>query len=165
MVYYLFMVVRRAPLFNKKQTGKAMYGLVRRFSGDLKNVFLRDGSRVVSANRIPLPRWFDFVKNIPYRCDPKPREIVARPSHIINYGSVEHLGADCKKKAILIASWLRQNHVPFTFVSASRLRNGRIHHVFVRAFPSGGSVDLDATYKRNTIGMRRRDTKQEILTP
>jgi len=154
------MLIIRQPLKSKNQTGREMYRMIAATAGDLKKVFYNVGGRPVSADKLPLVQWFNIVKNIPYRRDPKPREILARPAHILGF---EKLGADCKKKSLLMAAWCKQNNIPFRFIASSRRKDKKVHHVFPQARIAGQWLPLDATYKRNTIGMKRSDTKTEVL--
>lgn len=95
------------------------------------------------ANK-PLPVFFDHVKNMAYQRDPKKgKEVLARPGFLL---AGLFPAIDCKKKAILIASWLRANHIPYRFIAVSERPDKRIHHVMVQAEDGGKWVNLDATY-------------------
>lgn len=156
------MIIIKKPLKSKNQTGREMYKMVNSTAADLKGIFFGSNGLSISADRLPLVEYFNYVKNIPYRRDPKPREILARPAHIAKFSE---LGADCKKKALMIAAWLKLNKIPFRFIAASRRPDKRIHHVFPQGRIADQWVNLDATYKRYRIGMPRSDTKQEVLKP
>lgn len=156
------MIIIKQPLKSKNQTGREMYKIINRTADDLDNIYFGSNGRRVSAAALPLVEYFNYVKNIPYRRDPKPREIIARPLHIANF---QNLGADCKKKSIMIAAWLKRNNIPFRFIASSRRKDKRVHHVFPQGRIAGQWVNLDATYKRNRIAMPRIDTKQEVLKP
>lgn len=156
------MLIIRQRLKSKNQTGREMYRLVDRTAGDLKKIMCGDNGNKTTAAKMPLVNYFNFVKNIPYRRDPKPREIIARPIHIARFSN---LGADCKKKAIMMAAWAKSNKIPFRFVASSRRPDKRVHHVFTQARIAGQWVNLDATYPKNKIAMPRNDTKREVLKP
>lgn len=136
-------------LNSKNDTARGMYDLVRQTSADIKNL-----------KRLPLSDYFFFVKNIPYRQDRKPREIIARPEHLLKYRSS---GLDCKKKAILIGSWAKENKIPFRFVATSRRPSGHIHHVYPELKISGRYIPIDATYSRNRINEKKPITNYVIL--
>lgn len=144
------------PLTDKYQTSERMHELVRRFSGDLKQVYLYGEQ----AAKTPLNTYFDFVRNIPYRQDTKPVEVVSRPYHII---SGRKHGADCKKKSILIAAWARQNKIPYRFVASSKMQNGKIHHVFPQLKIKGQWINADATYRNYKLGEPKIVTKAEVI--
>jgi hypothetical protein len=156
------MIVFRQPLISKNQTGREMYRMINGTAQDLKGIFFNVNGKKVSADKLPLVSWFNYVKNIPYRRDPKPREIIARPKHIVNF---ESLGADCKKKSLLMAAWLKNNKIPFRFIASSKRPDKKIHHVFPEGKIADQWIPLDATYKTNSIGMNREDTKREVLKP
>lgn len=156
------MVVIRQPLRSKNQTGREMYKIVSRTADDLKSIFFGSNGQKITADKLPLVEYFNYVKNIPYRRDPKPREIISRPRYIAKYSS---LGADCKKKSLMIAAWLKANKIPFRFIASSRRPDKKVHHVFPQGKIGGQWVSLDATYKKNKIAMPRNDTKQEVLRP
>ncbi|RQW04078.1 hypothetical protein EH223_08535 [candidate division KSB1 bacterium] len=154
------MKVFRAPLKNKDQTGSAMHKMTRATAGDLRRMKFQYNGKVITGYDLPLRAWFDFVRCIPYRADPKPREIIARPAHIARFCG---LGADCKKKAIMIAAWLQAHDVPWRFVASSRRRDKKKHHVYPQGKISGDWLTLDATYKHYYPGMRKKNTAEEIL--
>jgi len=144
------------PLEDKYQTTDRMHTLVQKYSGDLKNVYLF-GER---ADKATLPDYFNFVRRIKYRQDIKPIEVVSRPYHIIRS---KEQGADCKKKAILIAAWAKQNRVPYRFIASSKLSNGKIHHIFPQLKIRGKWINADATYNSFKLGEPKTVTKAEIL--
>lgn len=139
-----------------------MYKIVSRTAGDLRSLMCGTNGQKIRADKMPLVEYFNYVKDIPYRRDPKPREIIARPLHIARF---QNFGADCKKKSIMIAAWLKANKIPFRFIASSRRPDKRVHHVFPQGKISGQWINLDATYKNGKIAMPRNDTKQEILKP
>lgn len=108
-----------------------MYSLVERFHKDIGEW----------ANK-PLPLFFDHVRQVPYLRDVKGKEVTARPAFL---GTV-FPAIDCKKKAILLASWLRSNFIPYRFIAVSERPDKRIHHVFTQAWNGQKWINLDATY-------------------
>jgi hypothetical protein len=152
--YYIVMITREY-LTDKSQTAQAMYDLTERFYGDIDEIYTRNS---VPLSNLPLTDYFDLVKNIPYKRDPHLSEIVARPKIGFSLSN-----ADCKKKAIMIASYLKRHNIPYRFIGSSSARNRRIHHVFPQALISGQWVNLDATYKNAVPFDTKRVTKAVIL--
>ena len=141
----------RERLENKSQTGQKMYWLVNQFAADIGNYA-----------QMPLNRYFDFVRKIPYRRDKKGEEWVVRPGLLLK----EFPYMDCKKKGTLIGAWLRMNGIPFRFIGASELPSGRIHHVFPQAMINGEWLNVDATYPHYKLFAHKpRLTRAEILKP
>lgn len=118
-------------------TGKNMRMLVDTYYTDLCEY---------GYNQLRLEDFFNFVKNLPYKKDAEPIEIIARPKHILTLQSF-----DCKKKAILIASFLKCNSYDYDFIGVSSRPTGEIHHVIVRAYINGETIDIDATYPQNEL--------------
>lgn len=128
-----------------------MYSLVRSFASDLGSL----------AN-MPLPQFFDVIRKLPYIRDKRGQEVVARPALILK----EFPAIDCKKKAILIASYLQLHGIPFRFVASSIRKDRRIHHVFTQAEISGEWRNVDPTYRHYRLFEPKRGiTKIEILQP
>jgi hypothetical protein len=155
------------PLFNKEQTGKRMYQLVRRYSGDLRSHFVKRKGRAVSLADLTLPQIHTLVRKIPYRRDLAPVEVVARPRHILDHAA---LGMDCKKKNIVLCAWARENGIPFRMIASSTRPDKRYHHVFpqMRVSPrtsmAGGEwISTDATYASNRIGEHKKVTAAMVL--
>jgi len=128
-----------------------MYRMVEQFAGDIGDLA-----------SLPLSDYFDQVKRKPYARDVKGSETVARPSLLLS----EFLRLDCKKKAILIAAWLKKNGVPYRFIACSENPDGKIHHVFPQGKIGGAWRNLDATYaKYNLFDKKPRLTRAEVLKP
>jgi hypothetical protein len=157
--------INRVPLENKEQTAEEIKKLVDTFHTDLNALFLEkmDGRRMKLSD-LPLPKFFNFVRTIPYRRDPvKPvaREIVARPYYLVKHNRI---GLDCKKKAILIGSWLRANAVPFRFIGSSQRNDKKVHHIFPQAWIEGTWKNVDATYPDYMLFQPKNDlTFAEVL--
>lgn len=131
----------------KELTAKEMYSLVENFYTDL--------GKYASY---PFPVWFDIVKNIPYINDDEllgapGNEITARPYYLLNNEFFEKL--DCKKKAILIASWAKANNIPYRFIAVAEYPNRDIHHVFPQFKLNDFWVNMDATLGNYSIGMSK----------
>ena len=120
-------------LFSHDQTGRKMYKWVRLFYADLGG--LLDYS---------LYDFFNLVSNIKFVEDLPEFELLARPEILLKYFSA----MDCKKKSLLIASWLHGQDppVPFRFVAISENPEEpqEPHHVFTQALlsPHSGSPDI-----------------------
>lgn len=153
------MPITSRRLFSKDQTGREMNRLISLYSGDLRNIKVWHGGKLLPFPRLPLDRAFDFVRRIPYRQDTKPVEVVARPRTIFKD---RFLGMDCKKKAIFLGSYLKERNLPFRLVASSRLRNGRIHHVFPQVF-LGQWLNFDATYSHYQPFEPKELTRMEVL--
>lgn len=156
------MLVRQTPLVNKEQTGKEMHRLIRNYHKDLKDMYLNDSGKARKMSKVSLSCFFDFVKNIPYVQDIPPIEIIKRPKIIIG-DSKKGVGADCKKKAILISSFLVINGCPYRLIASSSRKDKRIHHVFPQGQVNGEWINLDATYRIFRIGEQKRITKAELI--
>ena len=156
------MNVTTERLSDKAQTADRMKSLVRRFFRDLEAVRIRRNGRDVPILSLPLPEYFDLVKNLRYTRDDKPVEIVARPKYILALSSAG-VGIDCKKKAILIAAYLHGIGLPWRFVAVSKKPSREVHHVFPQVLMAGEWLNVDATYPHYSIYNPQRVTKAEIL--
>jgi len=148
------------PLEDKAQTAAAMKFLVRRFSKDLDHVYVQKNRKMVPVSSLTLEEYFSVVKDIPYRMDKKPVEVVARPRITFENRS---LGADCKKKGIAMAAYCQRKRIPWRFVGSSRRPDKRIHHVFTQAMISGRWQNIDATYPHYRPYQHKEVTAAEIL--
>lgn len=123
-------------LKDRLQTGQRIKWVVKNFWQDIGD----------DINRT-LPDFFDRVRKIPYYEDPEENdeEVVGRPSRLLDEREFPH-GLDCKKKTILISSWLEGNGVPWRLIGQSEQQSGHIHHVFPQAKIDGEWYNVDATY-------------------
>ncbi len=137
-----------------------MHRLVDCYSGDLDHVMVQDGMSRKPFSKLSLKKAFDFIRKIPYRRDTPPKEVIARPAHILNN---RKKGMDCKKKAILIAAYCKRRGIPCRFVASSRKKNRRIHHVFPQVNLGGIWCNLDATYPHYKPFEVKPVTKAEVL--
>jgi hypothetical protein len=152
------MTILREPLIDISQTGKRMYDLVEMYHTDLYDISVMLHNVALPVNNITLEQWFDIVKNIPYKEDKEPIEVVARPKIIL-----QQWKADCKKKSILIGSYLRCRYKAFRFIACSERKDREVHHVFTQGFLSGAWRNLDATYPEYEIFDVLPVTYQEVL--
>lgn len=153
-------IVKEYPLFDKKQTGKAMHWLIDQYNGDLDKIRIIKGRRYMPLSKLNVKDFFNFVRKISYRKDQSPREYVARPAIILRN---KKIGMDCKKKAILIGSYLKRNKIPYRLIASSRKRNKKIHHVFPQMKLGNDWVNMDATYKHYKPFEPKFVTKFEVL--
>lgn len=154
------MVISATRLSSKDQTGEAMNRLINRYHKDVDKIFVRRGNRLVPFSSLPLWEAFRIVGKMPYKRDKKPIEIIQRPV-IVARGSQN--GIDCKKKAILLASYLKRRNIPYRLIASSRKRNKRIHHVFPQMGIRDQWLNMDATYSHNRPFERKMVTRAEVL--
>lgn len=141
------------PLENKNRTVKEIKTAVNSFYKDLESF-----PQIV---KMDIPQYFAFVKNIPYTRDIKEAEIVSRPKFLLTIFPA----LDCKKKSILIASFMRLKYGPnsYRFVLSSNRPDGNIGHIFTQIFANGRWINADATYSHNRIGAKKKVTNYEIV--
>ena len=131
-------------LTDPKQTAKEMVRLCTVYAGDLGNLA-----------RLPLPRYFDLVRKLPYKADPKNAETLSRPKFLLEK---DYSFRDCDDKAILMGSWLYLNKIPFGFYASSVKPNRQLHHVWTVARLNGRDIVLDPTYRHHKFGeLPKRD--------
>lgn len=154
------MVLKQAELYDKAQTAQEMYRLIEQFFTDVQRILVKRGGKVCPFASLSLPEAFDMVRNIPYRMDRPPVEVVSRPALIMKNSN---LGMDCKKKAILLGSYLKYRGLPYRLIASSRRPNGRIHHVFPQVDIAGQWMNFDATYSHYRPFERKAVTNAEVL--
>jgi len=162
IIYYHAMVRQTEKLTDYRQTARKMYSLVKSYSSDLESVInvspVTGGEQ--KADSMNLADFFNMVKNIPYKKDTEPVEVLARPYIVFQN---MHKGADCKKKSILMGAWAACNRKPYRFVGISKKADKSIHHVFPQIKLSGAWVNADATYPENVLGETKKTTFAEVL--
>lgn len=131
------------PLKNVKYTGDLMRTLSVKYCND-----------VAPLCHLSLIQFFDRIKKIPYKEDPKKQEFLQRPYYTLTQRGK---GGDCDDKAICMGAYLAIAKIPFRFVACGKEEGGRLHHVITEALleNNNGShtwVHLDATYSYNVIG-------------
>lgn len=135
--------------------------LIGRFARDLDRVSVRVGGRSRALSSLSLPEIHSVVKNIPYKKDTEPVEVIARPARLLN--GEFYSGIDCKKKAIIIGAWAKKNGVPYRLIASSRRPDRKYHHVFPQVRIGGAWVNTDATYKNMRLGENKTGTAFEVL--
>lgn len=151
---------RKGILFDKIQTGHNMKYLIEKYHTDLNNIMVKKGNETIPISRLSLREFFMLIKTIPYRKDEKPVEVVARPWYIWKHRDV---GMDCKKKAIMIGSYLKLHSLPFRLMTTSNRPNRQIHHIFPQLRIGNNWHNIDATYKWNDMGDVKKVTNFEVI--
>jgi len=153
-------MIRAIPLKNKSQTVENIRRIIETHWRDLKSFTVKKNGKRIRLIDLSLFDIFDLVKNFPYVKDENSIEVIARPQRLLTEGN--NIGMDCKKKTILIGSWLHGNDYNYRLIGSSNKKNGNIHHIFPQVRTSEGWKNLDATYPKNKIFETRRVTNYEI---
>lgn len=156
------MIANREPLRDRHQTARRIKHLIETFYTDLDLCFIQDGNRLKRLSKLSLQEFFDFVKNIPYRRDPRPLEIVSRPYYIIKH---RKLGHDCKKKSVLCGSYLRMKNYKYRAIGSSSRPDKKIHHIFMQLLDPKDQQwkNVDATYPHYNLFEQKTATATEVL--
>lgn len=143
--YNTYMEYNREPLRNRHQTARRIKHLIEQYYTDIHNVFFKDGYRTRPVTELTLKEYFNLIKNIPYRRDPKPFEIVARPYYLFKH---RNLGLDCKKKAVLIGAYIRIKNFKYRAIGSSAREDKKVHHIYLQIFDQKTKTwrNVDATY-------------------
>lgn len=155
------MKISSEELTSKDQTGKEMHRMINAYSNDIKQVMVSNGEKTLPMSDLSINEAFDLIKNLPYKVDTAPIEVVSRPSILIENSSN---GLDCKKKSILMCSYLKENGIPYRLIASSQRPDGSIHHVFPQMYYDGKWCNMDATYSDNKIFDKKLVTNSEVLT-
>ena len=141
------------PLKSKYRTVQEIKYAVDTFHGDLLNF--------PGLLNMSLDQYYNYVKNIPYERDVESGEIVSRPIYLLTIFPF----LDCKKKAILLASFmlLKFGKGSYRFVLSSSRPDGKIGHIFTQVFINGSWYNADATYSKNVLGAKKKVTNFEIV--
>lgn len=125
-------------LTDPRQTAREMARICTQYAGDLGDMA-----------KMPLPRFFDIVRKLPYMPDPKTAETLSRPRYLLEK---DYAFRDCDDKAILMGAWCYLNGFPFGFYASSVKPNRQLHHVWTVAQINGKAVVLDPTYRHHKLG-------------
>ena len=139
-------------LTDPRQTAKEMARICTQYAGDLGELA-----------KMPLPRFFDLVRKLPYMPDPQNAETLSRPRYLLEK---DFSFRDCDDKAILMGAWCYLNGHPFGFYASSLKPSRQLHHVWTVAKINGKNVILDPTYRHHKLGelpRRERITRIEKL--
>lgn len=164
-IYLMSFTEHAEPLHDRYQTADAIKDLVQRYSEDLDQILLDDGSgNLRPLSSLTLREFFDFVRLIPYKRDTEPVEVIGRPLWIADQVAAKAIpGIDCKKKAVLIGAYCQRKGYDYRFIGASNRPDREIHHIYPQIFLKGLWINADATYKRNRFGEEKFSTAEEIL--
>jgi len=146
------MELKAWPLRSKYRTVKEINFAVNHYAADLK--------QFPEIMKMSFKQFFNFVKNIPYSRDQKESEVVSRPKYLLTIFKA----LDCKKKSILIGSFMRLKFGPgsYRFVLSSNRPDGLISHIFTQIFDERW-INADATYSSGQIGKPKLVTNFEII--
>lgn len=161
--YTFNMNANREPLKNRLQTARRIKHLCEQYYRDLTLCFVMKDGKQIPLSDLSLKEYFDFVRQIPYRRDPRPIEIVARPYYIIKHRS---LGMDCKKKGTLICSFLRIKNYKYRAIGSSSRPDGQIHHIYFELYDPKMKQwkTVDATYPDYKLfEIKTEETNREVL--
>ena len=141
------------PLRSKYRTVKEIKTAVNTYYSDL-NAF-------PDIVKMSFPQYYNYVKNIPYVRDVPQAEVVSRPKFLLTIFPA----LDCKKKSILIASFMRlkHGHDSYRFVMSSNRPDGQVGHIFTQILDGENWINADATYSNNVIGSKKKVTHFEIV--
>lgn len=125
------------------------------------DTYYKDMAGFPELLRMNAVEFFDYVKNIPYVRDVPDLEIVSRPKYLLTIFP----SLDCKKKSILMASFMRYKHGPgsYRFVLSSNRPDGQIGHIFTQVKCNGQWINADATYSNNNFAAKKRVTNYQIV--
>lgn len=99
-------------------------------------------------NTMNILDFFNFVRAIPYKEDFND-EILDRPRNLLKPEIWE--GLDCKKKSILMASYLHNRGLKWSFIAVSEAIGRPIHHVYCLLKYGNKFFPLDATYENSSF--------------
>lgn len=125
-------------LTDPRQTAKEMARICTQYAGDLGELA-----------KMPLPRFFDLVRKLPYMPDPQNAETLSRPRYLLEK---DYAFRDCDDKAILMGAWCYLNGHQFGFYASSVKPSRQLHHVWTVAKINGKNVILDPTYRHHKLG-------------
>jgi hypothetical protein len=129
---------RSVPLRHPRQTAAEMARLCTVYAKDLGHL----------AN-LSLPAFFNVVRKLPYRPDPKTAETLSRPKYLLEK---DYAFRDCDDKAILMGAYCYLKGYPFGFYASSIKPSKQLHHVWTIAKVDGKNVVLDPTYSHHKFG-------------
>jgi transglutaminase-like putative cysteine protease len=145
------------PLKNVKYTGQLMRELAIKYQND-----------VSMYAHLSFMEFYDKIKNIPYKEDPKKQEFLQRPYYTLMQRGK---GGDCDDKSICIGAYCAIAKIPFRFVAVGKKSNGRLHHVITEVLIDNSRnnksewrwVHIDPTYAFNVIGQQLYIYKKRLV--
>ena len=130
------------------------------------NRFSNNWSELGNLKNLSLADFFNRVKNIRFKLDPKFREITSSPRYLINPRLFS--GMDCKKKAVLVQSWLKSRGIKTRLIGVSEREDKKIHHIFPQAKLETNQgnkwFNVDATYPQYSLfAPKPKVTRAQVL--
>lgn len=154
------MRVIEEQLTDRKQTVDRIFYLASYYADDLRCLYVTLGKQQLALSSLTFEEYYDFVKNIPYKRDNEPIEIVARPKIIFERWQAG-IGKDCKKAAVLLGAYFCLKKIDWRLVVVSTRPDKEVHHIFTQADLNGQFVNVDATYDTMQIGQSKNCTYAE----
>ena len=117
----------------------------KRVGEQMREAVARNSSDMAFTRGWSMQRVFEYIEALPYLedsmlVDPQ-TEVIGGPRSFVGLP-----GIDCKKKAVMVACWARENGIPWHFVAVDDTGLG-ISHVFAEVFDSGQWVSMDCTIR------------------
>jgi hypothetical protein len=99
-------------------------------------------------NKTPL-EVFEFIKNLPYKADPKGIEFVSRPEYSIWR---KDLPRDCDDKTLIAICYFELKNIPYRIIISGR--DIKPHHIYSEFLDNLKNtwIPFDATYQKNIYG-------------
>lgn len=99
-------------------------------------------------NKTPI-EVFDFIKNLPYKPDPKNIEFLSRPEFSIWR---KDLPRDCDDKTLIGVCYFELKNIPYRIVISGK--DVKPHHIYLEYLDEFKNtwVPFDATYPKNIFG-------------
>lgn len=99
-------------------------------------------------NKTPM-EVFEFIKNLPYKPDPKNIEFLSRPEFSIWR---KDLPRDCDDKTLIAVCYFELKNIPYRIViSGKDIKPHHIYSEFLDSFKNTW-IPFDATYSKNVFG-------------
>lgn len=152
--------MEKTPLVDKEQTARKIKDIVNKYYSDLDSIFVINRGVNTKIVDLSLQDFFNLVKNIKYRRDPRPVEVVARPYYLFKYRG---LGLDCKKKSIICGAYFKYRGLDFRYIGSSDRPDRKIHHIFPQVKLDNEYLNFDATYPDYKLFAAKNVTKWEVL--
>jgi len=139
----------KEKLKDRIQSGRHMERIIKTYSDDISPL-----------DDLSLNEYFDFIKKIPYQEDGQ-NEMLDRPKELLN--PKKWPGLDCKKKAILMASYLQKRGLKWALVAVCEKLGDDIHHVYTLLKNGTRFYPLDPTFSTAKFLKINRPYKAEII--
>jgi hypothetical protein len=145
------MNIYKSPLRSVNQTGEQCARLV--------NLYYKD---IGSLKYLPLEKYFNLVKKLPYLSDPNGTEFLSRPKASLNPRAIYR---DCDDKAILMGAYFKNNGIKSRFlaVSTDPKNKKKLHHCVVEAFLNGSWEIIDPTYSKNPFPKPEKEIYRKVI--